>query len=158
MCIYVLLLIVKIHTNNINYNYTIIAKVNNSLGWWIKTAKKQTNKKAEKANHITRCRVTARLSRQSLSINHWVHYLARISNISTNCRPVLLSFSNMSKALYPHCCSRPGNPVGWERYCGWFGIVRACRMATGRNVPQGVHEKEHFSTLVQNCFWILWLG
>ena len=33
-----------------------------------------------------------------------------------------------------------GDPVGYERYCGWIGIVRACKTATGRNAPQGVEK------------------
>ena len=55
--------------------------------------------------------------------------------------PALLSFS---KALYSHCCSPPrcinGYPVGCEHYCGWVGIVCACKTVTGRNAPQGVEE------------------
>ena len=47
---------------------------------------------------------------------------------------------------YPHWCSRSmcinGDRVGCERYCGWVGIVRACKMVTGQNAHQGV-EKVH---------------
>ena len=74
--------------------------------------------------------VTARLSR-------WE------SGFESHCRPVLfvLQQDTLSTLLLSTQVLN-GDLVGCERNCGWVGIMRACKTATGRNAPQGV-EKVH---------------